>query len=87
MNMGIKASPPSLKDAFRLTDENNSFGNPAEAMVKNQKASDDKRANMAEEDAEVEQERAKRRAADKKYAKGGVVKGKTFKGYGIAKKV
>ena len=82
--MGIKASPPSLKSALKITDENNSLGNPIEAMLKNQRAADDKRANMAEEDAEVAQERAKRRAG-KAYATGGRVTG--FKGYGKAKKV
>ena len=32
--MGIKASPPSLKAAFTLTDENNSLGNPIAAAIK-----------------------------------------------------
>ena len=81
--MGIKASPLSLKAAFTLTDENNSLGNPVAAMIKNQKAADDKRANMAEEDAEVAAERAKRKA--KNYAKGGRVTG--YRGYGKARKV
>jgi len=81
--MGIKESPPSLKDAFRLTDENNSLGNPTAATMKNQKAADDKRANMAEEDAEVAKARASR--STKGYAKGGSING--YKGYGISKKV
>jgi hypothetical protein len=85
----IKESPPTLRRMFTITDENNAFGNPISAKLRNQAAADRLRENRLEEEyeAQVEQVRQEKasKGATKTYAKGGRVTG--YKGYGKAKKV